>query len=152
MKNRALSVFFEVINSSATSTKFISNFKVFNNIKVTLYYSAYMLTSGEKVCISDEAELVPSVSYSHIRSFSGLYTAMCGNASEALTLGPLFKGPPSRYFVCKYSPLLVKRLLSALIIFSEPHLNSLLCVQRGPQEQLLCVNRLLCFERASQQL
>ena len=37
-------------------------------------------------------------------------------------------GPLSRYFVLKYSSLLVKSLLSAHIIFSEPHLNSLLCV------------------------
>jgi len=28
--------------------KFISNLNVFNNIKITLYYSVYMRTSGEK--------------------------------------------------------------------------------------------------------
>jgi len=32
-----------------------------------------MRTSGEKVSISDETERVQSVSYPHIRSFSGLY-------------------------------------------------------------------------------
>ena len=36
-----------------------------------------MRTSGEKLRISDEAEHVQSVSYSHIRSFSGLYTGVC---------------------------------------------------------------------------
>jgi len=41
---------------------------------MTLHYSFYMRTSGEKVRISDEAERVQSVSYSHIRSLSGLYT------------------------------------------------------------------------------
>ena len=39
MKNRVKSVFFEVINSSATTAKFTSNFNVFNNIKMTLYNS-----------------------------------------------------------------------------------------------------------------
>jgi len=38
-----------------------------------LHYSAYIRTF-EKVRISDEAERVQSVSYSHIRSLSGLYT------------------------------------------------------------------------------
>jgi len=50
---------------------------VFNNIKVTLYYSFYMRTPSEKVRISDEAERVQSVSFSHMRSFSRLYTAVC---------------------------------------------------------------------------
>jgi len=77
MKNHIKSVFFKVINSSATSTKFISNINVFNNIKMTLYYSVCMHTSGEKIHISDEAERVQSISYSHIRSLSGLYTVMC---------------------------------------------------------------------------
>jgi len=54
-----------------------------------------MRTSGEKVRISDEAERVQSVSYSHIRPLSRLYTVMClkGKASEALALGPLFQAP-----------------------------------------------------------
>jgi len=47
------------------SDKLISNFNVFNNIKVTLHYSVYMRTSGEKVRISDEAERVQLVSYPH---------------------------------------------------------------------------------------
>jgi len=69
MKNCVKSVFFEVIN-------YISNFSVFNNTKITLYNSVYMRTSGEKVRISHEAERVQLVSYSHIRSLSGLYTVM----------------------------------------------------------------------------
>jgi len=52
---------------------------VFNYIKTTLYYSVFMCTSGEKVCISDEAERVQSVSYYHIRSLSGLYIVVCLN-------------------------------------------------------------------------
>jgi len=55
MKNRVISVFFEVMNSSA--------FDVFNNTKITLHYSVYMRTSDEKVLMSDEAERVQSVSY-----------------------------------------------------------------------------------------
>ena len=35
-----------------------------------------MCTSGEKVRISVEAESVQSISYSHIRSLSGLYTVV----------------------------------------------------------------------------
>jgi len=53
MKNRVKSVFF-------LSDKFTSNFNVFNNIKLTLYYSVCMRTSGEKVRILDEAERVQS--------------------------------------------------------------------------------------------
>ena len=59
------------------SDKLISNFNVFNNIKIALHYSVYMRTSDEKVRISDEAERVQSVSYSHIRSLSELYTVVC---------------------------------------------------------------------------
>ena len=47
-----------------------------SNIKITLHYSVYMCTSVEKVRISDEAEGVQSVSYSHIRSLSGLNTVV----------------------------------------------------------------------------
>jgi len=36
-----------------------------------------MRTSGEKMRISDEAERVQSVSYSRIRSLSGLYAVVC---------------------------------------------------------------------------
>jgi len=35
-----------------------------------------MRTSGEKVRISDETERVQSISYSNIRSLSGLYTVL----------------------------------------------------------------------------
>jgi len=48
-------------------------------------------------------------------------------------LGPPFLGSPSWYFARKYS-FLVKKLLSAYIIFSEPHHSSVLCLQRGPEE------------------
>jgi len=41
MKNRVKSVFF-------LSDKFISNFSVFNNMKITLHYSVCMSTSGER--------------------------------------------------------------------------------------------------------
>ena len=58
------------------SHNFISNFNVFNNLKITLHYSVYMRTSGEKVRISGETERVQSVSYSHIRSLSG-YIQWC---------------------------------------------------------------------------
>ena len=44
---------------------------MFDNIKMTLYYSVCMRTSGEKVRILDEAERVQSVSCPHIRSLSG---------------------------------------------------------------------------------
>jgi len=43
------------------SDKLISNFNVFNNINITLHYSVYMRTSGEKARISDEAERVQPV-------------------------------------------------------------------------------------------
>jgi len=52
MKNRVKSVFF-------SSDKFISNFTVVNNMKIT---SVCMRTSGEKERVSDEAERVQSVS------------------------------------------------------------------------------------------
>jgi len=57
------------------SDKLISNFNLFNNIKITLHYTVYMCTS-DKVHISDEAQRVQSVSYSHIRSLSGSYTVV----------------------------------------------------------------------------
>ena len=46
---------------------------MFNIIKITLYYSVCKRTSGEKVHISAQVESVQSVSYTHIRSLSGLY-------------------------------------------------------------------------------
>jgi len=55
------------------SDKIISNFNVFGDIKITLYYSVCMRTSGEKMRISDEAEHVQSISYPHIRWLLGLY-------------------------------------------------------------------------------
>ena len=45
---------------------------MFNNIKITLYYSVGIPTSVEKACKPDEVERVRSVSYLHVRSLSGL--------------------------------------------------------------------------------
>jgi len=53
-----------------------------------------MRTSGEKERISDEAERVQSVSYSHVISLSGLYTVMCLGDDEALASLPPFSGCP----------------------------------------------------------
>jgi len=55
-----------------------------------------MRTSGEKVRISDEAERVQSVSYSHIRSLSRLYTVMClkGRQAKHLLWAPYFRPHP----------------------------------------------------------
>ena len=50
-----------------------------------------MRTTGEKLRLSDEAEGVQSVSYSHIRSLSGLYngTMVCLREGKRGTcLGP----------------------------------------------------------------
>ena len=66
IKNRVKSRFF-------SSDKIISNFNVFDNIKITLYCSVRMRTSGEKVRTSDDAERVQTVSYPQIRSLSGLF-------------------------------------------------------------------------------
>jgi len=41
-----------------------------------------MRTSDVKVRISDEAERVQSVSYSHIRSLSGLCTVVCSRKGK----------------------------------------------------------------------
>ena len=70
MKNSVKSLFIEVVNPFATSTKHISNFNVFNNVKISIYDSVYMRASDAKARISDEAEHVQSVSYPHIRSLS----------------------------------------------------------------------------------
>jgi len=73
------------------SDKLIHNFNVSSNIKITLHYSVCMCTSVEKVRISDEAEGVQSVSYSHIRSLSLLYTVVCLRESKrGICLGPTF--------------------------------------------------------------
>jgi len=67
---------------------------MFNNIKLILYCSVYMRASGENVRISDEAERVQSVSYSHIRSFSGLYTRVCLREGKRGTcFGPPVQSP-----------------------------------------------------------
>jgi len=46
---------------------------MFDNIKITFYFSVCMLPSGAKARISDEAERVQSVSYAHIRLLSVSY-------------------------------------------------------------------------------
>jgi len=72
-----------------SSDKLISHCNKFSNIKITLHYSVFTRTSGEKVRISDEAERVKSVWYSHIRSLSGLYTEVCLREGKRGTcLGP----------------------------------------------------------------
>jgi len=85
---------------------------------------------------------VQSVSYSHIRPLSWLYAVMClkGRQTKHLLWAPI-SGPLSMYSARQYSSLLVKSLLSAHIIFSEPHHNSVLCVQSGLQELLQRVYR-----------
>ena len=66
-------------------------------MKITLHYSVSMQTSGEKVRISDEAERVQSVSYSRIRSLSGLYTVVCLSEGKRGTC----LGPPFATVMCK---------------------------------------------------
>jgi len=95
MKNSVISVFFKVV---------ISNFNLFNNIKITLHYSVYMRTSGEKVRILDEAERVQSVLYSHIRSLSGLHTVVCLQEGKRGTC----LGPPFATVMCKVAYLAFK--------------------------------------------
>jgi len=64
--------------------------------------------------------------------YSGVFKGM---QTRDLPRAP-FLGPPSRYSERKYSSFLVKGLLSAHMIFSEPHPDSVLYLQRGPQQQL----------------
>ena len=78
---------------------------------MTLHCSVYMRTSSEKVHISDEAERVQSVSYSHIRSLSGLYTVVCLREGKRDTC----LGPPFATVTCKVP-----------------------CFQRGPTATVLC--------------
>ena len=86
------------------SDKLINNFNVFNNIKITLHYSVYTRTVGEKVRISNEAERVQSVTYSHIRSLSGLYTVVCLREGKRDTC----LGPPFATLLCKVACLAFK--------------------------------------------
>jgi len=105
------------------SDKLISNISAFNNIKITVHHSVHMRTSGEKIRISDEVERVQSVSYSPIRSLPGLYTVLCLTEGKRGTC----LGPPLQ----------------------------LLCVKclafKGAQQQLSCISSLLCFQRGLQQ-
>jgi len=66
---------------------------------MTLYNSVRMRTSGEKVRITDESERVKSVSYSHIRSESGLYAVVCLREGKRSTcIAPPFSGAPLKAF------------------------------------------------------
>jgi len=104
---------------------------VFNNIKtgLTLHYSVYMRTSGEKVRISDEVERVQSVLYSHRRSLSGLYTVVClSEGKRGTCLGPpfatvmckvaylAFKWDPTEIAIYKWATLLSKGLPTAVVM------------------------------------
>jgi len=63
-----------------------------------------MRTSGKKLRLSDEAERVQSVSYSHIRSLSGLYTMVCLREGKRGTC----LGPPFATVMCKVAYLAFK--------------------------------------------
>jgi len=67
---------------------------MFNNKKITLCLSVSMRTSREKVRLLNEAG-VQSVSYSHVRSLTGLHTVGCfkGRQARHLPRAHLFKGP-----------------------------------------------------------
>jgi len=55
--------------------------------------TVYMRTSGEKLCISEKAERVKSVSYSHIRSLSGVCLKFKGRQAKHLPRTSLFMAP-----------------------------------------------------------
>jgi len=80
-----------------------------------------MGTSGEKVRILDEAERVQSVSYSHMRSLSGLYAVVCLRESKR---GTCIGWPPFATVMCKVAYLAFK----------------------GAQQQLQYIIGLLCFQ------
>ena len=63
-----------------------------------------MRASGKKLRLSDEAERVQSVSYSHIRSLSGLYTMVCLREGKRGTC----LGPPFATVLCKVAYLAFK--------------------------------------------
>ena len=74
MKNRVKSVFFEAINN-------ISNFNVFNIIKLTLHYSVHTRTAGEKLRISDEAERVNGFISSYKNIVGHMHNLIVSNAN-----------------------------------------------------------------------
>jgi len=82
-----------------------------------------MRTSGEKVRISGEAERVQSVSYSHIRSLSGLYTVMCLREGKRGTC----LGPPFATVMCKVPCF--QRVPTATVMYKQATLLS-----KGPQQ------------------
>ena len=84
-----------------------------------------MRTSGEKVRISDEEERVQSMSYSHIRSLSGLCTVVCLREGKRGTcLGPRFAT-----VMCKVPCF--QRGPTATVMYMQATL-----LPRGPQQQL----------------
>ena len=97
-----------------------------SNIKITLHYSVYMSTSGEKVRLSDEVERVQSVSCSHIRSLSLLCTVVCLREGKRGTC----LGPPFETVMCKV----------AYVAF------------KGAQQQLQCISVYFAFKGSQQQL
>jgi len=100
---------------------------VFNNVKITLHYSVCMRASGEKVRVSDEAERVQSVSYSHIRSLSGPYAVMClregkrgtclrPSFSTVMCKVPCSQRGPTATVLYKWSTLLSKDSPTAVVM------------------------------------
>ena len=81
-----------------------------------------MRTSGEKVCISDEAERVQSVSYSHMRSLSGSYAVVyIREGKRGTCLRPLFGS-----VMCKVACLAFKgtqRNCNALFFHRAPSIH-----------------------------
>ena len=102
-------MFVEVVNPLATSTKYISNFIALNDVKISLYNSVSMRIQDKKVCISDEAERVQSVSYSHKIIVKVIYSGVRKGKRSTLPLAPPFQGPRSWYFARKYSSFCVKK-------------------------------------------
>jgi len=86
------------------------------------------------VRILDEAERVQSVSYSHIRSLSGLYAVACLREGKR---GTCVRSPFAAV-MCKVAYLASKGAQQQLQCIIE-----LLCFQRGPQQRLQCANTLL---------
>jgi len=84
-----------------------------------------MRTSGEKVRITDEIERVQSVSYSHIRSLSGLYTVVClGEGKRGICVRPFFA-------TAMWKVPCIQRGPTATATYKKATLLS-----KGPQQQL----------------
>jgi len=109
------------------SDRLISNFNVFSTIKTTLHCSVYMRTSGEKVCISDEANVFYRFHILIIWSLSGLYTVVCLREGKRGTC----LGPPFVTAMCKIAYLAFKWDPTATAMYKWATLLS-----KGPQQQL----------------